>query len=421
MEEHQLVLASADGHVGPPTHVYRDYLEKRLHGIFDDYYETHLWRWSPSRPESFFPSDYHRKFEGTDGYDPAVGHSITWDAGFRLKELDRMGIACEVLHPDDQSSNDPPFGSGLGTAAVDGVDYPAELIRCGARAYNRWLADFCSADAARLQGNIILGTLDDVNWCVDEIRRAYDSGLHSGVMLSLEYYLPLYHHPRYNILWETCVELNLPVDVHISKGGPKYLGEDPWVERFMWAQESAFFGQRPLWSLIFGGVLERYPTLQLVFTEFGAGWVRPLLTGLDNHFSFSWALRAPRGDHPVRLSLTPSEYWERQCYVVHSSFQSRQEVAVSSSAFAEVSIPNMVWGADIGHGEGWWPTNTAWTEDVPFADALRDLVGGLPASTVLPFLSENFFKAYPNADRQTLTKVAAEIQSPTATSLGITE
>ena len=38
---------------------------------------------------------------------------------------------------------------------------------------------------------------------------------------------------------------------------------------------------RPLWFLILGGALERYPTLKLVFAEQGAEWVPDTLRILD--------------------------------------------------------------------------------------------------------------------------------------------
>src|SRR5207247_2515333 len=154
---------------GLPTVKYKDYLERSAHAAFDEYLRDHLWRWSPEHGESFLPEDFHEKFEPTEGYDPKFGTPLAWDPDLRLKEYDRLGVACEVLFPDDQSTNDPPFGSGLAGAVVDGSVNAPEFVRAGARAYNRWMADFCSTDPERLRGLIALGTLDDVTWCVNEI------------------------------------------------------------------------------------------------------------------------------------------------------------------------------------------------------------------------------------------------------------
>ena len=431
MTSEKWCLASGDGHVGAPTPVYKDYLEKRLHPAFDEYLASHKWRWSPASPHSYFPTSFHNKFHGTEGFDPMIGTALTWDANLRLKAMDQGGIACDVFNPDDQSSNDPPFGSGLANAAVEGESgagtYPPEMVRMGARAYNRWLADFCSADFDRLRGLIVLGTLDDVNWCVDEIHRAYESGLTTGILLPLEYYLPLYHHPRYDILWEACVELDLGVEVHLSKGTPSYLGDDPWTERFMWGFEANWFAQRPLWTMILGGVLERYPTLRLVFTELGMNWVAPLLAQLDNDFSFRMEMNASREGlkRRVDLSLTPAEYWERQCFVTHSASQKPEDF--TGEQFDKT--PNVVWGADLGHAEGIWPyagfpgfgiegLDLPGANLTPIDKVLHGLLGGRTVEKMRPVLTENFFRAYPNVSRERLQATVDRI-GPTTAELGL--
>lgn len=418
--EERVLMASADGHVGAPTMVYKDYLEKRLHGTFDDYYERHLWRWSPAHEESYFPHGYHDKFEGSEGFDPAVGTAVTWDPSLRLKAYDQVGIACEVLNPDDQSSNDPPFGSGLATAAVDGQEYPPELVRAGARSYNRWLADFCSTNNERLLGLTILGTLNDPVWCVDEIERAYNSGLKTGILLPLEYYEPLYHHPRYDIIWQTCVDLNLSVEVHVSKGTPGWLGNDPFVERFMWGFEVFWYGQRPAWCMIMGGVLEKFPDLKVNFTELGVDWVNPLLSRLDKNL-FSEDNIKMNDWHNERRSINyslekPSDYFTRQCSVVHSAYQLHDEL--TGDLYGK--IPNLVWGGDVGHGEGLWPTEdfAEGRKGMAGVDATAALIRGLPESEALAYLRDNFFKFYPSVDRKRQQAVADEI-GPTAAQLGI--
>lgn len=410
-------LASADGHVGCPTVRYRDYLEKRLHPAFDDYLAAHRWRWTPLSKDSLFPSNFNDKFLGTEGFDPSVGSPVAWDPSLRLRALDQGGIVCEVLHPDDQNSNDPPFGSGLANAPVAGSSgtegYPPDLVRAGARAYNRWVADFCSADDRRLLGLIVLGTLDDVNWCVEEIDRAYQSGLRTGVLLPLEYYLPLYHHPRYDMLWDACAERNLTVDIHVSKGHPSYLGDDPRTERFMYAFESTWYAQRPLWSLIFGGVLERWPDLRLTFTEMGVDWVAPLLERLDiRGHRFDGAMNAMDGYAPkFQLSLSPSEYWSRQCYVGHSTEQRRDQFEGATYD----GVPNMMWGADTAHSEGIWPVASGvpyleyTSPTVPIEDAVKTLLGGLPAVRILPYLQDNFFRAFPSVERGMLAGVSERL------------
>lgn len=429
MPMERLCLTSADGHVGAPVELYRDYVDPHLRGEFDSYLELHISRWAALKETSYWPREMAEKFRQGAGFVPTHGTSITWDANLRLKAMNESRVACEVLFPDDQSNNDPPWGSGLANAKIDGKGaYPPEYVRAGARAYNRWLADFCSTDPRRLLGLTILGTLDDVVWCCEEVRRAYDSGLRTGVMLALEYYLPRYHHPRYDILWETLSELDLPVVVHIGRGMPDYLGEDPRVQ-FSFFHESQFYTERPVWSLILGGILERFPKLRMVITEIGVTWLPPLLAHMDESFKTWPEIQAPRDPaKTVELSMLPSEYWRRQCFVTHSTNQRREEF--EGSAFA--SVPNMMFGADIGHMEGWWPVlglpdpapNYKPDYFIPLpqatapSEAYSAIWSGLPASTMLPYLQDNFFRAFTNVDRPPLEIIAAEI-CPTTAELGL--
>ena len=415
----KVCLPSGDGHAGAPTAVYREYLPKRLHSDFDEYFATHKWKWSPAHEESYFPPQFAKKFANTEGFDPSVGTPIAWDAALRLKEYDRAGIACEVLNPDDQNSNDPPFGSGIANTALCAEEFTPDLVRAGARSYNRWLADFCSADPKRLLGLTILGTLDDVNWCVEELHRAHAGGLTTGVLLPLDYYLPLYHHKRYDMLWEACIELNLTIQVHISKGNPVYHSDDPVTELMMATWEAKWYGQRPLWCLIFGGVFDRYPDLRVGFAEFGCDWVAPLLSKLDGFTSAVKGYRVQRdGPNRVELNLTPTEYFKRQCFVAHSAFQRRPEF--EGDAFAE--IPNMIWGADVGHAEGIWPAVGDPTRDrdtlAPCEDAVKALLGGLRYEDMRGYLTDNFFRAYPSTDRPALEAIAQRI-GPTVEQLGL--
>jgi hypothetical protein len=94
------------------------------------------------------------------------------------------------------------------------------------------------------------------------------------------------------------------------------------------------------------------------------------------------------------------------------------------------SVPNMVFGADIGHAEGWWPvfgfpepkprSRTAFCQlpVIPVENALKAIFEGLPAAKMLPYLEDNFFKAYPNVDRAALDDVVERI-GPTVGELGL--
>jgi hypothetical protein len=124
--------------------------------------------------------------------------------------------------------------------------------------------------------------------------------------------------------------------------------------------------------------------------------------------------------------MKPSEYWQRQCYITHSIAQRREHF----EGEAYDSVPNMVFGADIGHAEGWWPvfgfpepkpmSMTVFTDlpVVPVENFYKQLLNGLTAEKMLPYLQDNFFEAYPNVDRAALDDVVERI-GPTQSELGL--
>ena len=138
----RLFLASADGHVGLRTELYRDYLERAYHDDLDAFLHTHKFRWTPERPEAVLAPHVRDKAKGHPRYDSG-GMTRLHDPARRLAELDEDGVAVEVLFPDDQNVNTPPWLAGIAPIGLD-RDYPHPLRLAGARAYNRWLRA-CSA------------------------------------------------------------------------------------------------------------------------------------------------------------------------------------------------------------------------------------------------------------------------------------
>ena len=144
-----------------------------------------------------------------------------------LKELDEDGVVAEVLFPDDQNLNTPPWLAGIAPQGLDRAYLPS-LRLAGARAYNRWLAEFCGAASERLIGMIALGSLDDVD-AADQGGTACGRGrgLEQGHPLAARL-LPAAVSPRgcYEPLWSICEELELVVTVHGSDGDPTGTGKD---------------------------------------------------------------------------------------------------------------------------------------------------------------------------------------------------
>jgi predicted TIM-barrel fold metal-dependent hydrolase len=185
-----------------------------------------------------------------------------------------------------------------------------------------------------------------------------------------------YHHPRYEPVWACCADLDMPIHVH-GAAAPDY--GDSVGTIGIYITECHWWSARPLWFLLWGGVFERHPTLKFVVTELGASWVPELKALMDQRFSPTH-FNAKLGDFHEHLTLKPSEYFDRNCWV-GASVIGRPDVDIRH----QIGIGNIMWGSDFPHPEGAWPRT---------AHFLRDAFHGIPDSEVRPILGVNAAEVY---------------------------
>jgi predicted TIM-barrel fold metal-dependent hydrolase len=330
--EDRYIVVSADGHAGNEMLAYRDYLEQ---GYLDDF--------------DAWAADYQVPYADLEGPDA----SRNWDSDRRLAETEADGIVAEVLFPNTVPPFFPRSTLTARPPAADSREF--ELRWAGLRAHNRWLVDFCAAAPGRRAGiaQILLG---DVDTAVEEIRWARRAGLTGGVLLPGAPpgtgLAPLYS-PTYEPIWSVCEELGMPVNHHSGSAVPPL--DDAPVDNVVFLLEVTWWAHRAFPHLVFGGVLERHPALQLVLTEQGTGWIPEELRRLDYFFdrmgSASGTQEMEWGREVVgHLSLRPSEYWARQCHV-GSSFLRPGEVPMRY----EIGVDRIMWGSDYPHRESSYP------------------------------------------------------------------
>jgi predicted TIM-barrel fold metal-dependent hydrolase len=376
-------VISADCHGGADIVGYRPYLEGRHLDAFD------AWRAAFVNPYDDLKSE---------------GASRNWDSGRRLAELEADGIVGEVIFPNTI----PPFFPvpSLLNQPPPATAGDLDLRWAGLHAHNRWLADFC-ADTPGRRAGIAQILLHDVDRAVEEVRWAKDHGLTGGILLpgappgsGLE---PLYA-PVYEPLWAVCAELGMPVNHHSGSATPDY---GPYAEaKVIFLLEVTWWAHRTLWHLLFAGVLERHPDLQLVFTEQGTAWLAERLPSLDYYYGRMSGAVDLASDTALsqeeifgrevmaKLRLKPSEYFARQCHV-GASFIRPQEVALRKA----VGVDKIMWGSDFPHREGCWP----WS-----ADHLRLAFAGVDPAEVQAMVGGNAAALY-GFDLDALAPVAARV------------
>ncbi|NNE72062.1 MAG: amidohydrolase [Acidimicrobiales bacterium] len=228
-----------------------------------------------------------------------------YDAEARLAFMDEQGIHAQVLYP-----NVGGFGNGYFLNLPD-----RQLANDCVTAYNDFLTDWTSADPARLVA-ITAVPFWDVDLAVGEIERCAAQG-HKAVNFCnqpQDYGQPPLGHPHWDPIWRTCQDAGLSVSFHVGGGNMGTQMQDTaemgWMTNFAKVSSLIFMdNMRCIADLIFGGVCHRFPTLNLVSVESGAGWIPAALETMD----WQWRNGGVGLEHPD-YELLPSEYFERQIY-----------------------------------------------------------------------------------------------------------
>ncbi|MCH8190060.1 MAG: amidohydrolase [Chloroflexi bacterium] len=361
------MLISADTHAGVPTERFRPYLDPEYREPFDEYVdqldEMRKRTLTESLGEQLFDDKFSHEFRD-EAADRVAG---AWDPERRNRELEGDGVVGEIIFPDGQNENGPPFGA---TGRLGDSD--PRLRLAGARAYNRWLAELCAHSPERRAG-VAITPIDDIEAAVSEIQWAKSNGLRGGILIpSMWGDLPAYNDPRYEPIWATCEELGMTVHTH-GGAAPSYGGLPGSVA--IYTTEVTWWSHRPFWFALWSGVFERHPELKFVLTEQSACWVPDTLYHMDVLYDGPMFAQIRKD-----LSLKPSEYWARQCWV-GASFMRAHETAMRH----QIGIDKIMWGNDYPHMEGTWPHT---------AEKMRAAFGGIPADEVRPMVGENAARVY---------------------------
>ncbi len=408
MADERLLLVSSDGHIGPPAERYRDYFDPKFRADFDEWFAAYIPMWmtkgtiaAGSEKEvidgHMWGAEYTEEFQKRAAKIP-WGIEGKWDPMKRLEAMDIDGVTADVMFPDDQSSNSPPF-LGLARDFREKWDrWSHAQRREGARAYNRWLGDFCSANPDRLLGVALIGTLADVDDAMATVREAKELGLGGGLMLPVNYYNvdePFWNDRRYESLWSLCEELDMPLHTHVGPGSP-YYGEDNFESMLIWCMESAFWVHRPLWFFTFSGIFERHPELKFAFTEQGVEWIPPMLMAMDMVLE---GKITPFGEDARRkmFSIMPSEYFRRQCYV--GATYTDALGWVDEQQRAQLGVDRIMWGSDYPHMESAWPHTR---------EKLQELMKGIDEADVRAIVAGNAIECY-SLDAKVLQPIADRI------------
>jgi predicted TIM-barrel fold metal-dependent hydrolase len=377
------LVISADGHAGPPAEVYRGYLDPAFRVAFD----AHQAEIEAGRMvNTAFVAEWDEETGDAEmkaGYDPAVRDAI----------LDQEGVAAEVLFPDADVLGtgrlaSSPFGSGLGSGA--GVD-PAAL-KAGARAHNRWLADFCATNPSRRLGVAVVPVTAGIDDAVAEVGAAAEAGLR-GVLIPTRWFeAPAYLDQSYDPVWAAVAEAGLVLHTHSGAGPADYPLGPGFVS--IYAAEAWWWAARPFWVLILSGVFERHPELKYSIAENGAWWVPDIVARMDEKWQGGHNTRKFGDVFRHDLSMAPSGYVDRNCFFAAST-PGVDEIERRH----QIGVDNLLWGNDLPHPEGTYPHTRRW---------IAERFGAVPPDEAERILGRTAARVY-GVDTAALADVVARI------------
>jgi predicted TIM-barrel fold metal-dependent hydrolase len=252
------------------------------------------------------------------GYDPAA----------RLVEMEADAVDAEILYPT------PRLAQGI--VANPDPDLHLAMVR----AYNDWLSDYVAHAPERFGGLVLLPNCGSAA-AADELRRVAGRAGIRGAVMGCYPNGTLEVTDEDDNVWDTLVELRFPVSIHVSLGRTM-----PEAHRSSLPGYGRFFDvPNRIVQMIFSGMFDRFPGLQVVCAEVDCGWVPYFKEQVDNNFH---RLYSPGTSSVVGL---PSEYVER-----HVSFTYVTDgIGIDNREL--IGVDRILWSSDYPHVSADWPNS----------------------------------------------------------------
>ncbi|MAG33356.1 MAG: hypothetical protein CL908_20970 [Deltaproteobacteria bacterium] len=291
-------------------------------------------------------------------------HPGITEAKGRLELMDEDGIDAAVFFPPQRTMI---YFMTVGDR---------EFQIAGMRAYNEFISDWVSTCPERLGAIHQMPGISSAD-AVVELERAKQAGA-VGVGLATWPAGGSNLTADDDPFWEAAEALEMPIHVHIGLVPAGYKAPKVAAKKGGAAQLIALastMSRMPVLiaEMIFNGVFDRFPKLQMVGGEVGGGWVPYLLGEMDDRY------RRNRYWCGVDLEHRPSDYFRRNW-----------KVGIIRDAYGvqncdAVGVENMMWASDFPHHINDWPYSR---------DIIDDMARGIDATKRHKIFCENAGKLY---------------------------
>jgi predicted TIM-barrel fold metal-dependent hydrolase len=343
--------------------------------------------------------DRARAFRGELRYTET--RPAAWNARARLQDMDQDHIDLAVLYPTML----------LGLQSERDVDF----AEAQARAYNDWCSDHVREGEGRLFGAGALPPMhapEDVPRVAAEIHRVADLPGMVSIFMRPNPAIDWrpFNDPVYDPIWQAASDTGLPIALHpflspdlpgacrgLHLARPRLAGgrymDDYDPEQGVPLEElfdhpelrpTNIFTQgiaNPvdvmscIAFLLAGGVCERFPETKFIFLEANGGWLVPWLERFDHHCrKYHWEV--------ADLSLLPSEYFRRQCWI---SFDPDEAMLRMTAESPLVGAERIIWASDYPHPDAKFPGVT---------EELAEALEGLTLDQIRQITSESAVALY---------------------------
>lgn len=306
-----------------------------------------------------------------------------YDPQAQVMGMELEGIDIAVLYPTQ----------GLSYLARDGMDPHLSLAIC--QAYNNWIYEFTEYSPDRLKWVALL-PLHDVNLACLELTRCVNELGAVGSMVRPNRINGHFWHSNYwNSLFALHEELDVTMGFHEGTGAHySHMNVLYGENRFYRHVASHWIEmQQCLIAMLIAGVFEFHPKLRVGYLEAQNSWVPGILTRIE------WDYPQYRDSHAPYLSLTPKEYFQRNCWAAVEG--SEPEIEATAGL---IGADRMCISTDYPHFDSNFPN----VSNNLLANASREtaaqiLLGG---AHLYGFGEKEFAKADKSAQEQSIPSAA---------------
>lgn len=264
----------------------------------------------------------------------------------RLEDMEEQGVDVQVMYPT-------VGGQLLGKPFRD-----LDLLAACCRAYNDWSLEYCSKAPDRLLMAAML-PIQSPDLAIEEAYRASSKGASAFYIRPNPIEDRNYYHQDLDPLWAALEEIGKPICIHDS-GSPHLpsFGDRMHTHTSGHIIAHPFEAMVAMMSLIWYGVIEKYPKLRIVHVEADAGWLPYWLQRMEQHFDFSG-----NAEHPL-LKKRPTEYFKSNFLVA-----CRGDEMTLPSVVELVGDDYIIFNTDYPHPDGTWPSGFDALEKQPISEA----------------------------------------------------